>query len=201
MSHTVVAPHPGKDPGIESHISHQKESVVDPLDISQYRLDRLPKKKPTRAGLMMQSYGLPVAIISFIILGWLIDIPLLDAKAQLMLAVFTASIILWITEAVPNYLTSMSLTVAIVLLEIVPKKTAMATLGHPIIWLNVAAFILASALVKTRLAERIVVKFGKNAGSIFGAFSGWQIISEPPAGFSDTDIQGRYSHKPCRQYV
>ena len=146
----------------------------DPLDISQYRMEKLPQKKATQAGLMMQTWGLPVAIISFILLSWFIDIPALDQKAQYMLAVFVAALVLWISEAIPNYLTSMCLTAAVILLGIVPRNTAMATLGHPIIWLNITAFILASALVKTKLAERVallfVVKFGRNAGSIFLSF-------------------------------
>ena len=91
-----------------------------------------------------------------------------------MLAIFLAAIILWITEAIPNYLTSLIVILSIVLTGITTDKTAYAQLGHPVMWLNILSFILASMLVKTQVAKRFaiwfVLKFGKNAGGIILSF-------------------------------
>jgi anion transporter len=56
----------------------------------------------------------------------------------------------------------------------VPQKEAFAQLGHPVMWLNILSFVLASMLVKTRVAKRFalwfVLKFGKSASGIFFSF-------------------------------
>ena len=91
-----------------------------------------------------------------------------------MLAIFCASMILWVTEAVPSYMTSLLVILAIVLTGVTTQKEAFAQLGHPVMWLNILSFVLASMLVKTRVAKRLalwfVLKFGKNATGIFISF-------------------------------
>ncbi|MBN2237042.1 MAG: anion permease, partial [Bacteroidales bacterium] len=91
-----------------------------------------------------------------------------------LLALFTGALILWITEAIPNYLTSLILIISLVLTGVLPEKEAYAQLGHKVMWLNILSFILASMLVTTGVAKRFalwfIVKFGKNATSIFFSF-------------------------------
>ncbi len=91
-----------------------------------------------------------------------------------MLAIFAAAIVLWITEAVPNYLTSLLVILAIVLCNVTTEKVAFAQLGHPVMWLNILSFVLASMLVKTQVAKRFalwfVIKFGKSALWVFISF-------------------------------
>ena len=81
-----------------------------------------------------------------------------------MFALFATALFLWISEALPNYVTSMLLICGLVLTGILKAKPAMATLGDPVIWLNVSAFALASALVKTQLVKRValwlILRFG-----------------------------------------
>ena len=78
------------------------------------------------------------------------------------------------TEAIPNYLTSLVIILAIVLTGVTTQKVAFAQLGHPVMWLNILSFVLASMLVKTRVAKRFalwfVLKFGKSARGIFFSF-------------------------------
>jgi anion transporter len=61
-----------------------------------------------------------------------------------------------------------------VLTGVTSEKTAYAQLGHPVMWLNILSFVLASMLVKTKVAKRFalwfVVHFGKNASQIFFSF-------------------------------
>ena len=201
----------------------------DPLDMSNYKIEKLPKMQKSGFERFLQRIGAPLAAIVFVFIYWIVDIPFIDridtntttttltqsaqdryeqiAKkidkqmtqdgVQLegaqretmitdathkkfirinyaMLAIFAAAIILWITEAIPNYLTSLMVILGIVLTNITTDKTAYAQLGHPVMWLNILSFILASMLVKTQVAKRFalwfVLKFGRNASGIILSF-------------------------------
>ena len=175
-----------------------QEQVFDPLDMNNYKVEKLPKMEKSGFEKWMARLGGPIAALVFILIYWVIDIPLFDnldfsslsskAQARLnvigeaafiracygMLAIFCASIVLWITEAVQSYLTSLMVILAIVLCGITTQKEAFAQLGHPVMWLNILSFVLASMLVKTRAAKRFalwfVLKFGKSAAGIFFSF-------------------------------
>ena len=170
----------------------------DVLDMNNYKVERLPVRSKSTLEKWLTIIGFPLAILSFLLINFWVDIPFLsnidsnslskDALARLnelgseefsrinfsMLAIFVAAVILWITEAVPNYLTSLILIIAMVLTGVVSETDAYHQLGHKVMWLNILSFILASMLVKTRAAKRFalwfIVKFGKNASSIFISF-------------------------------
>ncbi len=176
----------------------EQEQVFDPLDMNNYKVEKLPKMEKSGFEKWMARLGGPIAAIVFILIYWVIDIPLFDnldftglsdkAQARLavigeasfiracyaMLAIFCASIVLWITEAVQSYLTSLMVIMAVILCGVTTQKEAFAQLGHPVMWLNILSFVLASMLVKTRVAKRFalwfVLKFGKSAGGIFFSF-------------------------------
>jgi di/tricarboxylate transporter len=211
-----------------------QQPAFDPLDMNNYRIEKLPKMQKSGFEKILQRIGAPLAILAFIAIYWLADIPFINridtnsetttltesamkrydqiAEMQLkefktpdgeqvkadelteqqqvqltdaahdkfirinyaMLAIFVAAIILWISEAIPNYLTSLLVILSIVLTGVTTDKTAYAQLGHPVMWLNILSFILASMLVKTQVAKRFalwfVLKFGKNAGGIMISF-------------------------------
>ena len=214
-----------------------KPKVFDPLDMNNYRIEKLPKMQKSGFERILQRIGIPLAIIAFILIYWVADIPFINqlstdkanttltssaieryeqiktatikkmktavageqlnktsetevselkTKAEIkahdkfirinyaMLAIFVAAIILWITEAIPNYLTSLLVILSIVLTGVTTDKSAYAQLGHPVMWLNILSFILASMLVKTQVAKRFalwfVLKFGKNASGIMISF-------------------------------
>ena len=219
------------DPMAEEQNTQQ---AYDPLDMNNYRIEKLPKMQKSGFEKILQRIGAPLAILAFVILYWVADIPFINQidtnketteltesamkryeqieadqlktmktadgeqlkaenlneqqQSQLaeathkkfvrinyaMLAVFVAAIILWISEAIPNYLTSLIVILSIVLTGITTDKTAYAQLGHPVMWLNILSFILASMLVKTQVAKRFaiwfVLKFGKNASGIMISF-------------------------------
>lgn len=206
----------------------------DPLDMENYRIEKLPKMQKAGFEKILQRIGAPLAILAFILIYWVSDISFIDKidlnpqtthltesaisrykqlemaslkvlkqtsdksdegsvqESQLvpqsqqvakkdflrinyaMLAVFVAAIILWITEAIPNYLTSLIVILTIVLTGITSDKTAYAQLGHPVMWLNILSFVLASMLVKTQVAKRFalwfVLRFGKNSSGIMLSF-------------------------------
>lgn len=208
---------------------NKKTKPFDPLDLNNYKIEKLPKMQKSGFERFLQRIGGPLAIIAFILLYWVTDMPFINhidtnketttltasavkrydqiketmtkqmtavegekqaevSEAQIetathdcfirinyaMLAIFVAAIILWITEAIPNYLTSLMVILGIVLTGITTDKTAYAQLGHPVMWLNILSFILASMLVKTQVAKRFalwfVLKFGKNASGIMLSF-------------------------------
>jgi anion transporter len=176
------------------------EKGFDILDMHNYRMEKLPVRKKSKFEQFLMKIGAPLAILIFILLQYVYHISFLDpanidpdslstsARAVFdrigaeafshsniaMMAIFAAAIILWMTEAIPNYLTSLILIISLVLFHVLPEKEAYAQLGHKVMWLNIMSFILASMLVGTGIAKRFalwfIVKFGKNASSIFISF-------------------------------
>lgn len=210
--------------------------AFDPLDMNNYKLEKLPKMQKSGFEKILQRIGGPLAILAFVFFYWFADISFINnidtnketttlaegavkryddmfkkaekkmsvvvapdgtetkhelsqgEQAQLksethnhflrinyaMLAIFVAAIILWITEAIPNYLTSLIVIMMIVLTGVTSDKEAYAQLGHPVMWLNILSFILASMLVKTQVAKRFaiwfVLKFGKSTNGIILSF-------------------------------
>ncbi|PIE90998.1 MAG: sodium:sulfate symporter [Acidobacteria bacterium] len=166
--------------------------------MNQYKIERLPVRKKSGFEKWMAKLGGPLAIVVFLVINFGVDFSFLthidpdslnpaalkrfqeigaDAFSSAnisMLAIFTAAVILWITEAVPNYLTSLILIIALVLTGVLSETDAYHQLGHKVMWLNILSFILASMLVKTKAAKRFalwfVVRFGKNASTIFFSF-------------------------------
>lgn len=152
----------------------------DPLDMESYSLNRIPKRPPSAASRFFQTWGLPIAAVLFAVTAYGIQLPILDARQQVMFGLFVTALFLWVSEAVPNYLTSILLISGLVLTGILKAKPAMATLGDPTIWLNVSAFIMASAMVKTDLVKRaalwLILKFGRSASTIFLTFLAINLI-------------------------
>ena len=173
-------------------------AAFDPLDMNNYKIEKLPKMQKSKFEIWMARLGGPLAIIAFVWICWFCHIGFIDnldtstlaATAQkrlgvlgpegfiranyAMLAIFVASLILWMTEALPNYLTSLLLILGTVLLGVTTQKEALAQLGHPVMWLNILSFVLASMLVKTQFAKRLalafVIKFGKSAKGVLWSF-------------------------------
>lgn len=183
---------------VQSGQQSSMDPNFDPLEMHNYRIEKLPKREKVRFEKWLTFIGPPLAILCFILFGFVIDFPFLqsinpehltkDAKElfekigpiafsknnALMLGIFAAALILWITESIPNYLTSLIIIVTLVLTGVLPEKKAYAQLGHPVMWLNIMSFVLASMLVTTGVAKRFalwfILKFGKNASTLFISF-------------------------------
>ena len=183
---------------IDKNTELDQQQTFDPLDMNNYKVEKLPKMEKSGFEKWMARLGGPIAAIIFVLIYWVVDIPLFDNidfaslsdKAQkrlsvigepafiracyAMLAIFCASIVLWITEAVQSYLTSLMVILGVILCGVTTQKDAFAQLGHPVMWLNILSFVLASMLVKTKVAKRFalwfVLKFGKSASGIFFSF-------------------------------
>jgi solute carrier family 13 (sodium-dependent dicarboxylate transporter), member 2/3/5 len=170
----------------------------DGLDMGNYRIDRLPKRERSTTELWMARAGIPLAILVFVLFGfaWTPEfliafsgdtlpdraLSVLEAVGRdemirrnaFMLAVFLVGMILWTAQSIPNYLTSLIVIISLVFTGVLTEREAYAQLGHPIMWLNIMSFILASMLVKTGLAKRFtlwfLLKFGRSASRVFLSF-------------------------------
>ena len=156
------------------------DQAYDPLDMNSYSLNKMPKRPLTPVGKFFRIWGLPIAAVLFVLTAYVFQFPILNPKQQIMFGLFATALFLWVSEAVPNYVTSMLLICGLILTGTLKAKPAMATLGDPVIWLNISAFVMASAMVKTDLVKRValwlILKFGKNAGMIFITFLAINII-------------------------
>ncbi len=160
------------------------------LNLNNYRVEKMPVRSRNKFEKWLQIIGIPLAIITYFLFFFVIDFSFLtqinpetlskDASEiykkigaiqfsytnKAMFAIFVTSLILWVTEAIPNYLTSLIVIVTMVLTGILSEKAAYAQLGHPVMWLNILSFVLASMLVSTGAAKRFalwfLIKFGKN---------------------------------------
>lgn len=174
------------------------KAVFDPLDMKNYRVEKLPKMPKSKFETWLARLGGPIAILAFVLIYWVSSIGFIDgldtanlaesAQKRLselgsegflranyaMLAIFVAGIILWLTEALPNYLTSLLIILATVVFGVTTQKVALNQLGHPVMWLNILSFVLASMLVKTQFAKRMalafVIRFGKSAKGVLWSF-------------------------------
>ena len=110
--------------------------------MNNYKVEKLPKMQKSNFEIWMARLGGPLAIIAFIVIYWCCHIGFIDnlntemltEKAlkrcndiglqeflrtnYAMLAIFVAGLILWMTEAIPNYLTSLFIILGIVLCNV-----------------------------------------------------------------------------------
>ncbi len=123
--------------------------TFDPLDMNNYRIEKLPKMQKSGFERWMSILGGPLSVVMFVFIYWFSDISFLNEISSeglsatalqrlqslgadgfsrinyAMLAIFVAAIILWITEAIPNYLTSLLVILSIVLTGVTTKRFAL----------------------------------------------------------------------------
>ena len=181
-----------------NNIPTENSNGFDPLDMNNYKIEKLPKRSTSKVESFLAILGGPLAIIAFLLIYFVLKpdfLQSIDANSLgdyarnifnlkgsaefsrmniAMLAIFAAGILLWMTEAIPNYLTSLIIIISLVLTGVLSEQEAYAQLGHKVMWLNIMSFVLASMLVKTGLAKRFalwfIVHFGKKSSSIFLSF-------------------------------
>ena len=109
--------------------------------------------------------GLPLAIVVTVAI-WILPVPAgLTPVGLKCLALFGGIFVLYLTEAVPLPITSLAIVPLAVLMGIAAPKDALEGFGSTSVYLLVSAFILATAMVKSRLAERMTYYILKAVGS------------------------------------
>ncbi len=111
-----------------------------------------------------RAIGLPLAVAVGLAV-WIAGAPDgLSAGGHRALILFAAVFVLYLTEAIPLAITSLVIAPAAVLLGIATPANSLSGFSSPSVYLILGAFILAAAMVKTRLAERITYEILQIAG-------------------------------------
>jgi len=144
------------------------------LDLSKYKLSQIPSKYLKNNERWMKYLGMPIGVLAFLSVYYMKTPSGLTMGGQVVLASFALALIWWVMEPVPTHVTSLVLMGLLVFFNGWKEADVLGVLGYSVIWLNILAFILSSMLVKTNLAKRLalkmIVKFGHNAGQITLAF-------------------------------
>ena len=61
-------------------MTQEKKSaeLFDPLDMNNYKIEKLPKMEKSTFEKWMARLGGPLAIIAFVLVYWMVDIPFID---------------------------------------------------------------------------------------------------------------------------
>jgi sodium-dependent dicarboxylate transporter 2/3/5 len=93
-----------------------------------------------------------------------------------VLALLGAVVVLWISEAIPLFVTSLIIPVVLVATGVAGANAALANFFHPIIALFFAGFLMAEAMRRTRLdhlaAISIIARAGRSPVALFAAMIG-----------------------------
>ena len=118
----------------------------------------------SRVDEIRQKIGLPLAIVCMLIVWFMPAQKGLSIAGQKALSLFSGVFVLYLTEAMPLPITSLLIVPAAVLMGVVNLKTALEGFASSSVYLIVGAFLLATAMVKTKLAERITYKILSTIG-------------------------------------
>lgn len=116
--------------------------------------------------------GLILGPLAALAIG-LAPMPGLSPAAQSVASVLVLMVIFWMTEAIPLAATALLGPTLVVLLGVVPARTAYAAFADPIIFLFIGSFILAEAMFVHRLDRRLA--FTALASPWIGS-SAWRLV-------------------------
>lgn len=109
--------------------------------------------------------GFPLAVLATLIV-WFLPLPVgLKPVGLRCLALFAGIFVLYLTEAIALPITSLAIVPLAVLMGVATPKDALEGFGSTSTYLLVSAFILATGMVKSRLADRLTYYILKLLGS------------------------------------
>lgn len=115
----------------------------------------------------MKIAGIAVALLVFAILYTMPTPVAMTGQGKAALAVFSMVFVLWVTQAIPTYASSLVAMVMLVMTGGWTQGDVLGVFGEDVIWLMLAAFIITSGMEKSGVARRIalflVSKFGSTA--------------------------------------
>jgi sodium-dependent dicarboxylate transporter 2/3/5 len=91
-------------------------------------------------------------------LAYAFPLPGLPEEGRRLFAVLAAVGVLWVSEALPLAMTALLGPAIAVLAGVAPAKSAFAALANPILVLFIGSFLLARALEKHRMSERVAYR-------------------------------------------
>lgn len=87
-------------------------------------------------------------------------------QIRVTLTVFGLAIVGWTILRLPAMPVALAASLALVLFEVVPDSLLYQSLGHELIWLLIAAFVIASALRRSGVAERVILSALARVGTV-----------------------------------
>ena len=126
------------------------------------------KGKP-KSGLekWMKITGITIALLVFTLIYTMPTPIQMTGQGKAALAVFAMAFVLWVTQAIPTYASSLVAIVALVFTGGWDQASTLAVFGQDVIWLMLSAFIITAGMEKSGFANRlalfIVSKFGTTA--------------------------------------
>ena len=116
-------------------------------------LDYLPQGK-ARVGLPAQAVAATLAAALGLAV-WQVTEPL-DRDARIVLSVAALAIVGWVGSRLPDSLVALIAALALVITGAQPQEALTRTLGEEIVWLLIAAFVIAAVVRQSGLAQRLV---------------------------------------------
>ncbi len=117
--------------------------------------------------------GIPVAVIVFVSIYLMPPPSGLSNQGRMALAVFLMALVLWVSQAIATYATSLLSMILLVLTGAWRESDVLGVFGQDVIWLMVCAFILTSAMSKANLARRLALRMVVT----FGTRAKWALLS------------------------
>lgn len=125
------------------------------------------KTSKSKFEIWMKITGIPLALVVFGLLFSMKTPVEVAVQAKMALAVFAMAFVLWVTQAVPTYVSSLIAIVALAITGAWDETSVLGVFGYDVIWLMLAAFIITSGMEKSGFAKRlalfVVSKFGSTA--------------------------------------
>lgn len=122
---------------------------------------------------VLELTGIPLAVLVFVAL-YLMPTPSgLSWKGQMALAIFLTALVLWVSQAVPVYVTSLLAMLMLILTGTWSEAQVEGMLGQDVIWLMICAFVLTSAMTKAKLARRLALAMVAS----FSSRARWALLS------------------------
>lgn len=128
------------------------------------------KKNKSPFDLQMSYFGMPIALIVLALI-WTMETPLgMTYTGKMAMGIFTFALILWVSNGIPNYVTSLLVLVLLPVTGAWTQSEVLGVFGYEVIWLMIAAFVIASGMEKSGLAKRLalflILKLGKSTNSV-----------------------------------
>ena len=115
--------------------------------------------------LWRKKWGIPLALAAAAAV-WAWPAPVgLSPIGHRALIVFAGVFVIYLTEAISLVVTSLAMVPLLVMTSLAKPNEALAPFASTSVYLLIAAFILATAMVKTKLAERITYLIMRTIGS------------------------------------
>lgn len=153
--------------------------ACEPAPIALAALPRLEVVKSTIRAVtrdVVVPYLLPACLAAACAAAlWQLPTDLSD-RGKLALIVTVLAIIGWTMTRIPDSVVAITGAVSLVVTGVLPNSRLYAALGSEIIWLLVAAFVIAAVLTTSGLMERVALKAVRPFSTVRGLFHGLALM-------------------------